>query len=211
MTLRHTTLDPGGLDAQGGVLPPVVLVVEGQVDELELDHAIIGPVVVSAGGLLEKLTVRDAAMDASQAGGVALDLPATRGHFERATIIGSVDLNGLYATDTLIAGGADVTDTQAGCFRFSAAPAGSRLPAAATSRTVLADMAALFTSRRFGDPGYAAALARRPPPGCCAAPRAAPRSARSAACSTPIKLDGLRAKVDEYMPFGLVPFFVSET
>ena len=27
----------------------------------------------------------------------------------------------------------------------------------------------------------------------------------------PIRLDGLRAKVDEYMPFGLIPVFVFET
>jgi hypothetical protein len=27
----------------------------------------------------------------------------------------------------------------------------------------------------------------------------------------PIRLDGLRAKVDEYMPFGLIPVFVCQT
>jgi hypothetical protein len=34
------------------------------------------------------------------------------------------------------------------------------------------------------------------------------------ACTTllnPIKLDSLRAKVDEFLPFGLIPMFITET
>ena len=120
----------------------------------------------------------------------------------------AVDVERLDATEALITGLVDVTDTQAGCFRFSAAPAGSRLPH--PFRAVAWDGGPVFSSLRFGDPGYAW-LAE-------AAPDALRRGAENgselgawSAALNPIKEDSLARKVEEYLPFGLAPMFIRET
>jgi hypothetical protein len=127
----------------------------------------------------------------------------------RVTVFGPVDVHRLDASEALITGVADVTDTQAGCFRFSAAPVGSRLPRPYESH-VLADAVHVFTARDFGDPGYAQLSQSAPPE----LTRGAENGAEIGAFNgllNPIKLDGLRAKVEEYLPFGLIPIFVPET
>jgi hypothetical protein len=206
VTLRHTTLDPGGADALGRVLAPVSLVVEGAVELLELDHAICGPVRVAAGAAVERVLVRDSIVHAA---GQAIDAPRSELEVERSTVIGRVGCARLHASELLAAGRVDVTDIQQGCFRFSAAPRGSRLPRPYESH-VLDSAAGLFTSLRFGDPGYTQLAHDVTGP----LARAAEDTSEIGAWSSlrnPIRFDGLRAKVDEYAPFGLVPFYVFDT
>jgi len=67
-----------------------------------------------------------------------------------------------------------------------------------------------FTSWRFGDPGYAQ-LSKTIPLEIC---RGAENGSEIGAFNNlynPIKLESLKAKVDEYMPFGLIPVYISET
>ena len=72
------------------------------------------------------------------------------------------------------------------------------------------DFAGTFTSRVFGQPGFAQ-LAESAP---LFLQRGAENGAEIGAFSgllNPIKLDSLRAKVDEFAPFGLLPAYVCET
>lgn len=207
--LRGVTLDPGGVDVDGATLHPVTIRVEGQLDELVIDHSIVAAVTTAGAGVIDALTVRDAIVDAQQvAGGVAIALTPGTVDLARVTVLGAVDVERLEATEALITGLVDVTDTQAGCFRFSAAPAGSRLPH--PFRAVVWDGGPVFSSLRFGDPGYAW-LAE-------AAPDALRRGAENgselgawSASLNPIKEDSLARKVEEYLPFGLAPMFIRET
>ena len=103
----------------------------------------------------------------------------------------------------------DVTNTQDGCFRFGAAPTGSRVPRAYESH-FCDQFAHVFTSRRFGRPGYGQ-LSQ-------AAPRELLRGAENGSevgawsgLLNPIKFDSLRTKVDEYLPFGLIPVYMYQT
>jgi len=102
-----------------------------------------------------------------------------------------------------------VLDVQAGCFRFGAAPAGSRLPRPYESH-VLQDRRHLFTSRRFGDWGYAQLSATAPPELRRGAENGSEIGAYSSLLES-IRFDGLRAKLEEYTPFGRLPVLVRET
>jgi hypothetical protein len=208
VTLRHATLDPGGADADGAAIAPVRLWIEGTVDALEIDRSIVATVGVRAGGLLELVTITDSILDAAASGAPALAFSPVRAVMRRVTVLGAVDVERLDASEALITGSVDVTDTQDGCFRFSAAPAGSRLPHPYRSFT-LADVH-LFTSATFGAPGYVQ-LAEGAP---VQVARGAENGSEMGAWSSligPIKQDSLAHKVDEYLPFGLVPCYVRST
>ena len=209
VTIRNATLDPGGTDALGNSIPPVPLVVEGNIGELVVERSILATVQTQSSGLVEKLTVQDSIVQSTAAGVPAIDLPSGDVKLERVTIFGTVEANRLEASEALITGLTDITDTQAGCFRFGAAPAGSRLPHPYESH-VIADSDHFFTSRRFGHPGYAQ-LSESAPEGLL---RGAENGSEIGAFSSllnPVKLDGLQAKAEEYMPFGLIPIFIFET
>lgn len=207
--IRHTTLDPGGEDVDGNPISPVPLVVEGRVERMVVDHAIVGPISVGPDGVLECLQVNDAIVDGAPAATSPLELPRTEVELTRVTVFGEVDVNRLWATEALITGAVDVTDTQNGCFRFSAAPAGSRLPQPYESHE-FDDPGHFFTSRRFGDPGYAQLSLTAPVTLVRGAENGSEIGAFSALLN-PIRLDSLLAKVDEFLPFGLIPIYILET
>jgi hypothetical protein len=74
----------------------------------------------------------------------------------------------------------------------------------------LTDTAALFSSAVFGQPGYAQ-LAESAPE---FLQRGSANGAEIGAFNSllnPIKFDSLRAKVDEFAPFGLLPIYIFET
>jgi len=128
---------------------------------------------------------------------------------ERVTVFGELNVHRLWASEALITGVAEVTDTQNGCFRFSAAPEGSRLPKPYECH-IIKDSKHYFTSRQFGQPGYGQLSQTAPEEIRRGAENGSEIGAFSALIN-PIKLDSLRAKVEEYMPFGLVPIFILET
>ena len=215
VTLRYCTFDPGGLDAVGTTIPPCGIAIFGNVDELIVDRCIL-PGIAYAGTnpSVDRLTIRDSIVDASQPGSTGVAAPRTALTLQRSTVFGSsmaslvVDVEELDATDSLIAGIADVTNQQAGCFRFSARGDGSSVPHPYQSHHLF-DLQRLFASRRFGDPHYAelspiapAALARGSEDDCEIGAWASERR--------PIRLDGLQTKIDEYMPFGRLPALIME-
>jgi hypothetical protein len=209
VTVRNCTFDPGGSDTEGNPISAVPLLVEGQVEELVIERSIMGTIRTQAGGKVEQLVLRDAILQSVTPATAALEMPDGEVHMARVTVFGEVAVKRLWASEALITGKVQVSNTQDGCFRFSAAPSGSRVPRAYESH-VISDVDHLFTSRCFGQPGYgqlseAAPLELR---------RGAENGSELGAFSAllnPIKLDSLRAKVAEYMPFGFIPLFVYET
>jgi hypothetical protein len=208
VTIRNSTLDPGGVDALGNAIAPVPLVIEGNVETLILDHSIVSSIALK-GGSVKQLTITDSIVDSSVPGGPAIDLPATRADVQRTTVMGAVNADRLYASEAILAGLADIADTQDGCFRFSAAITKSRVPHPYESHFI-DDAAHYFTSLRFGDPGYCQ-LSQSAPPGLLTGAENDSEIGAFSSLLNPIRLDGLKAKLDEYMPFGLIPVFVFET
>jgi hypothetical protein len=213
VTLHSCTLDPGGLDAGGSPIARVPLIVEGRVQTLVVENSILGSVATRGGGVVEVLCLSDTILQSVLPGGAdpdhALALPGTEADLLRVTVFGAVDVNRLWASEVLVTGLVDVTDTQAGCFRFSAAPDGSRLPHPYQSQ-VLAAAQHIFTSQVFGRPGYAQLSETAP----VELQRGAENGSEIGAFSSllnPVRLDSLRAKVDEFMPFGLIPIFTPQT
>ena len=202
VTIARCTLDPGGTDADGNTIAPAVLEVGGTVEELRVESSIVGPVLVTGQGVVERLVARDSIVG-------SIELPRAEADLRGVTVLGPVTVLRLHAAETLVTGAPDVADTQAGCFRFSAAPAGGRLPRPYRSQ-VLDGARPIFRSRRFGDPGYAQ-LSEAAPPDLLSGAENGSEIGAFWSLRNPVRADSLRAKVDEFLPFGLIPFFVSET
>ena len=133
--------------------------------------------------------------------------------------LGRVFAHRLQATDSILSDFAGVEDLQGGCVRFSCFSDGSSLPSQYQSPAIGAD-AALFTSTRFGEPGYGQLLEtadRAVLPGAASGltitTGAASGSEMGAFSSqlAPIKEQGLLTKYGEYMPLGLTPVVVHVT
>lgn len=210
--LRHVTLDPGGRrmkDVGSDNVPAVTLVVEGHIESLIIDSCITGPIKTRGSGVIESTTICDSILQSQSAKIPTLKLDKGTVNLKRATVFGQLDVHRLWATEALLTAPADVTDIQTGCFRFGAAPDMSRLPHRYESLKI-DDAEYLFTSRRFGDPGFAQLSS--------AAPEGLHRGAENGSeigafnsLLNPIKLDSLKTKTEEYMPFGLVPLYIEET
>ncbi|MDH6243225.1 hypothetical protein [Mycobacterium sp. OTB74] len=135
-------------------------------------------------------------------------------NLSRVSVLGSLAVHRLYASDSILAGFADVDDTQDGCVRFSAYVGGSRLPRQFES-VPIGLHAPLFTSTDYGNPGYAQlleAVDQATTSGTIAA-GADNGSEMGAFCSclAPIKEQGLLTKYTEYMPLGLTPVIIHVT
>jgi hypothetical protein len=222
VTISHCTLDPGGEDVDGNPIHPVRLYVEGKVDKLIIDRSIVAPITTRANGLIDEVEVSDSILTSTIAATPALAFTPGKAVFRRVTVLRSpdvepppaplaklVDVNRLDASEALIAGGVEVTDTQNGCFRFSAAQAGSRVPKPYRS-VPLTDWSSLFVSRRFGDPGFTQLSEGAPEDVVRGAENGSEIGVWSGELN-PIKLDSLARKVEEYLPFGLIPCFIRRT
>ena len=210
VTIANCTFDPGGdTDITGAAIHPVALIVEATVETLVIDRSIMAPIRTQGGGVVEQILVRDSIVDALADGNVALGMPASEVELARVTVLGAMDVNRLWASEALVTGRVDVTDTQEGCFRFSAAPPGSRLPHPHQAH-LLTETAHLFTSRRFGDAGYGQ-LSETAPAEVARGAENGSEMGAFASLLNPVKLDSLQAKVLEHLPFGLIPLYVMET
>jgi hypothetical protein len=186
--------------------------------EVAMSRTMSGPLLLTrlgAGGLLESsLSVSDAIVDAGGAPGLALE--AGLAALERATVLGRTEVSTLSASNTLLVGPVHADRTQEGCVRFSFLPDGSRAPrryrcqpdlalsaAPASQRTaVLARVVPVFTSTRWGDPGYAQ-LARRGPDELRTGAENESEMGAYAHLRQPQREANLRAVFDEYLRFGL--------
>ena len=219
VTLRHVTLDPGGTDASGNPIRAVPLSIRGNVEKLVIENSIVGPIRVEGAGELTNLEIRDSIVDGQNSIEPAISVPAGKVFMQRTTVFGEVEVEWLDASEVLITGLATVTNTQEGCFRFSAVlerrdpldptSTHSRVPHPYESYFVR-QFNATFTSRIFGQPGYAQ-LAESAPE---FLKRGAENTSEIGAFSSlknPILFDSLRAKVEEFAPFGLLPVYIFET
>ncbi len=219
VTIRNSTLDPGGIKTPGKTsaeaaapdptIAPVHLIVEGYVEEMVVANSITGPIRTDKNGHIEKLTIRDSVVQATDKTTEALKLTGGCVILEAATIVGAVCVHRLSATDSIVTGDARVTDVQNGCFRFSAAPVGSRVPAPYRC-CELERNPSPFKSERFGDPDFAR-LAETAPLLLQSGGEEHLEMGAFKKLRDPVKLDGLKAKVQEYMPFGLIPLYLFET
>jgi len=219
VTLRHVTFDPGGVDASGNAIRPVPLSIRGNVEKLVIENSIVGPILVEGAGELTNLEIRDSIVDGQESTAPVISVPAGKVTMRSVTVFGEVEVEWLDASETLITGFTNVTNTQGGCFRFSAVAERqdplnplsphSRVPHPFESYFVK-DFDGTFTSRVFGQPGFAQLSESAP----AFLHRGAENGSEIGAFSSllnPIKLDSLRAKVDEFAPFGLLPVYVFET
>jgi hypothetical protein len=213
VVLRHCTLDPGGERVDGATIPYVELEIRGTVDELIIEACITGPLRESTDETdpcsVGKITIRDSIVHS-----IVVTRPAIRTsigavRLERVTVLGDVFVNRLDATEALVQGEVQITDNQHSCVRFSAATSlNTQHFESHTYPTGIPNH--FFTSRRFGDPGYAQ-LSKSAPEDIT---RGAENRSEIGAFSgllNPIKRDDLQTKVLEYMPFGLIPQFIFET
>jgi hypothetical protein len=223
VVIRHCTLDPGGERARVNpaecrAIPYVKLVVRGNIEELVIESSILGPIAEdeAAGepGTIQTLIVQDSIVHSSDPANVpAIATALGSVEMRRVTVFGDVRVNRLEASEVLIQGLARVTDNQHGCFRFSAANdhPDRRLPPQFESRFFRPSVPNhFFTSRRFGNPGYAQLSDTAPEE----IVRGAENRSEIGAFSSlfnPIRRNDLRAKVEEFMPFGLIPQFINET
>ncbi len=214
VTINSCTLDPGGVDADGGALPPVPLVITGHVNHLRINRSVLNEVRLAAGAVLDEIEIADSIIQVQAPGTAALAFTDTDTRIVRSTVLAArptdlvIDVDQLYASELLCTGRIDVTNTQAGCFRFSVRVSGSRVPHPYRSHEITS-ASGLFTSTRFGDPGFAQLSEIAPE----AFVRGAENGAEIGAFANeinPIKQDSLVKKVEEYMPFGLLPFVVHE-
>jgi hypothetical protein len=212
VTIRHTTLDPGGTDVDGNALPPVRLWIEGAVERLTISRSIVPAIGTRANGgvqgEIEEVVIADSILDAQNSGGVAIVQSPGNLTMRRTTVIGGVQADRLDASEILATDLVEITDTQNGCFRFSAAPEASRLPH--PYRWVKWDGGPVFGSTRFGDPAYTWLAESAPEALRRGGENGVEIGAWSSALNA-IKEDSLLRKVEEYLPFGLVPTFLRET
>ena len=134
-----------------------------------------------------------------------------RACLDRCTLFGDLVSGGLDASEVLVDGQVRIEDAQNGCFRFSAAGRGGRVPHAYESHFFAGGLPAqTFISKRFGDASYAQLS------------EVAPQSIRQGgengtemgayrAALDPIKRADLADKLNEFMPINAIAQMVFET
>lgn len=216
LTLRHCTLVPGiRVSRRGPPQSPAapVLIVNSEETEVEIDSCIVGGLRIADGASCE---IRNSIVDAVAAGNVAYagPGPASPGGpltVVNGTVIGRVRTHEmkLASNSIFLAEGAAPIHSevrQEGCVRFSWLPQDSRTPrryrCQPESPGSPPRVRPLFTSLRYGDPGY-----MQLSPLC-------PEEIRGGAedesemgafhdLFTPLRETNLRVRLDEYLRFGL--------
>lgn len=204
--IAHTTLDPGGHDADGAALGPITLSIESPVADLVLDACVTGPITVAGTGFVERATMTNSIIHGTD---VALNQPDGDLHISDCTVIGRLTAHLIEASQLLCTGPITIENVQAGCVRFSAFAPLSRVPRAYRS-VEIDNPQTLFTSLRFGDPGYAQLSDIAP----AAITRGGEDGTEMGAFHyllNRVKLDSLATKVAEFLPFGLIPLYTTET
>lgn len=214
VVLRHITLDPGGFNAIGEEIHAVPLIVEGFVENLVIEFSVIGPVTVRDGGSVEHLVIEDSIVDAlNNTIPAVLALPLTKAKIDRTTVFGGLQLKTLHASTSIVTGDVELANLQTGCFRFSAALKSleQSLPRSFMPFWIPeTGSAQYFSSRRFGDPDYGQLSDVAPIQLRTGAENGSEIGAFSRFLN-PIRLESLNTKIEEYMPFGQVPIYISST
>lgn len=229
LTLRHCTLTPGiARNADGSAAQPDApsLVIEAGID-VEIDHCILGGIRVAPGATV---TISNSIVDAGRPDGVAYAGLDGAGAGAPLTLTASTVIGKLHATRLPMVSNAicfaslAAADSWAapvwadsrstGCARFSYIPPGSRVPRPYRCQPAPAAdphvTQPVFTSMRFGDPGYGQFDARTP----CTIRTGAEDGAEMGvfqSLSQPQREANLRLRLREYLRFGLDAALVTVT
>ena len=230
LRLRHCTLVPGATPefAQFNIAARTAaprLVVQIPNVEVEIDSCILGPVLVHEDS---RVRITNSIVDAGDETGVAYAAPDGAGaggplDVENCTVVGRVHTKRVEASNTIFLAGFEAgagwpppstpprapvlaERVQEGCVRFSYVPPGSRVPrpffCQPAEATDAARVRPTFTSLRYGDAAYGQLS------GYCAAEirEGADDGAEMGAFHDlyqPQRVSNLRARLDEYLRFGL--------
>ncbi len=210
LRLLHCTLVPGislepNSEPEKGSEPSLKIEAEGV--EVEIDRCILDGIRIEAGSEARITNSILAATNASNAAYTAKNGPGGRLHIENSTVIGSVNADVLeLASNTIFLGKVTARRKQEGCVRFSYLPLDSEVPRRhrchPENESEAGRVRPQFTSLRYGDPGYCQ-LGRW-----CAAEirRGADDESEMGAFHelfAPQREANLRARLDEYLRFGL--------
>ena len=226
VTLRCCTLDPGETGGTPGTytkavdgrdLIPCHLWITGQVRQLTIDRCILGPIRSRGTGAIATLTITDSILQSLGTQEV-ITLNSGVVNLTRCTILGRATVHQLEASECILNDVVTVENYQQGCVRFSAWAKGSILPRPYES-VETASKAPLFTSRRFGQPGYAqlqlgadaAIIAGQAGATIIMGAQDGSEMGAFAREKNPIKERSLRIKYEEYMPLGLIPVIIYVT
>lgn len=220
VTLRHVTLDPGGERAratplQAVAIPQVRLEIEGQVDVLTIDRCITGPIrETNADPALcnpGQISICDSIVQAIRPDEAAIRTRLGHVSLIRSTVLGRVEVARLYASNSLIRGRTRVTDSQHGCFRYSATGrAGAVLPPQFESHVPEGRLPLhWFRSIRFGDADFAVLSATAPQ----AVIRGAENGAEMGAFNgraLGVLMEDLARQVRDLLPVGQTPQYIPD-
>lgn len=232
LTLRHTTLVPGGaFDPEGEIEFPDAVSISATADAtlcaITLANSIVGPVRVPAEGFT--LAASDSIID-SPAGDTAIGGPGTEYGpacaLRRVSVFGDVRVRSiLYASDTLFLDDVVVERTQVGCIRFSYVSDTTTTPrryrcqpdrALQSVTTVMAAnrvrsrMQPRSTSRVYGQPGYAQLAVDAASELKTGAENEAEVGAFNSVLEAQ-RVANLVIRLDEYLPAGLEPGLIYVT
>ena len=218
--LRNVTLDPGGLRAAVApalpqAIPPVTLNFGGAIDDIVIANCITGPITETASAVdpcaVDTITICDSIIDSTIAPGPAIFLRNARACIDRCTIFGHLITGALDASEVIVDGQVRVEDAQSGCFRFSAASKGGRVPQAYESHFFGGGTpSGTFISTRFGDASYAQLSEVAPDDIRTGGEDGTEMGAFNSALD-PIKRADLRNKLEEFMPINAIAQMVFET
>jgi hypothetical protein len=216
----------------GRDLKPTCLWIEGEIAQLTIDRCILGPIRTRADGELESLTATNSIIQAiptvepsTQTQTFGPELPDLALSFitgtttlSRCTVMGHAYVHELQASECILDDVFVVDNTQNGCVRFSAWSSGSVIPRQYESVQIPA-ASLLFTSRDYGQPGYAQLLENvdnaiiSGAQGATISQGSTDGSEMGAFASqqNPVKERSLLIKYQEYMPLGLNPVLIHVT
>jgi hypothetical protein len=166
-------------------------------------------------------------------GEAALALATGEADLSRTTVLGRVYVHRIEVSESILDDFTVIEDTQHGCLRFTAWSQGSVVPRQYECVQIAAQ-SSIFTSREFGDPGYAQLLASADqailsngtvtsqPCGCGSTTAIGGSSILQGAQDgsemgafarekNPIKENSILIKYQEYMPLGLTPVLIRVT
>lgn len=221
LRLRHCTLIPGlSRTADGSPAQPDApsLVIETGIT-VTIDSCILGGLRIAPGATV---TITNSIIDATRFDGIAyagLDGSAAGAplSISNSTVIGKVRAAQLQlASNVIFAASLGTGDTwlapvwvdtrSTGCARFCYVPPGSRVPRAYRCQPAAGSngraVQPVFTSLRFGDPGYCQ-LSNRTPRGIREGADNGSEIGVFQALSQPQRETNLRVRLDEYLRFGL--------
>lgn len=231
LRVAHCTLVPGRqLDHDGHPVHPSLAslsAVEESVDlELIVYRSIVGALRLpeEMAGLVVKQSIVDGLDTAAIARVGTGDQAGPAAELDQVTLLGSVHLRSLTASEVVFTGPVTVERTQQGCVRFSYVVPGSVTPrryrcqpdlaveglTGASRDAVEAALKPAFTSIHYHDPGYTQ-LGHRCPVEIRTGAEDGSEMGVWAYLRNPQRETNLRIRLDEYLPFGLEPAFINVT